>query len=93
MEILRVENLTKIYAAAFSGCSSLTEVSLPDKMELLTEGVFSRCTSLTKIYIPESVDNMHSNIFKESPNVTIYGKADSWAEFYAENNEIPFVSE
>ena len=41
---------------------------------------------LTTIYIPESVTNIHENTFIDC-NVTIYGKAGSYAEDFAEEED------
>ena len=53
---------------------------------------FYGCTNLTKITIPESVTSIESFAFEDCNNVTIYGYTGSYAETYAEENDIPFVS-
>ena len=53
---------------------------------------FYGCTNLTKITIPESVTSIESFAFEDCNNVTIYGYTGSYAETYAEGNDIPFVS-
>jgi hypothetical protein len=36
---------------AFSGCSSLTSISIPDEVENIDTDAFSNCESLTDIYL------------------------------------------
>ena len=53
---------------------------------------FSGCSSLTAITIPDSVWIIESYAFSDCDNLTIYGYTDSYAETYAKENDIPFVS-
>ena len=53
---------------------------------------FSGCTSLTAITIPDSVTSIGENAFGLCTNLTIYGYTGSYAETYAKENDIPFVS-
>ena len=48
-ELQYFENLTQIPRDAFMGCSSLTEVTLPEKVETIGDYAFSSCSSLTTI--------------------------------------------
>lgn len=55
-----------ISSSAFSDCTSLTSVSLPDsptRKFSIANGVFQRCTSLTEITIPSSVESISKNAF------------------------------
>ncbi|HAO63949.1 MAG TPA: cell wall-binding protein, partial [Porphyromonadaceae bacterium] len=45
--------LTKLDKAAFDGCSSLTEITLPKKLKTLGEAVFEGCTALEAINVAE----------------------------------------
>ena len=38
---------------AFSGCTSLTSVTIPDSVTSIGEGAFSGCTSLTDVYVTD----------------------------------------
>jgi len=53
-------------------------------------GAFSTCINLSKITIPESVTDIGKLAFGECYCVTIRCKADSAAESYAKENEIPY---
>lgn len=85
------ESVTSIGIGAFACCTSLTEVSIPGSVTSLGDEAFWNCTSLTAIYIPASVTSIGADAFLDCANLTIYGVADSYAQTYAEANEIPFA--
>lgn len=95
------ENLNYIGYEAFSGCSSLESLELPQKLYEIGDRTFADCVDLNKIMIPSSVYRIGTIIgetpetykaFYNCPDVTIYGENNSYAQFYAENNNIPFQS-
>ena len=45
----------QICGDAFSGCSGLTSVTIPNSVTLIGVGAFERCTGLTSVTIPNSV--------------------------------------
>ena len=47
--------VTVIYPEAFSRCTSLTSVTLPEGLKEIGEEAFSYCTSLTSIILPEGL--------------------------------------
>ena len=55
--------MTNIGRDAFSGCSSLTNINIPNGVTNIGRDAFSGCSSLTKIKIPSSVVNMNGNPF------------------------------
>ncbi len=78
-------------ASAFSDCTRLTSITIPDGVTMIKEGTFYSCTGLTSITIPESVFSIYSWAFYKCDNLTIKGKTGSYAQTYARENDIPFV--
>lgn len=82
--------VTRIGSSAFSGCTSLTGVTIPDSVKSIGENAFFGCSALTGITIPDAVTEIGEQAFTECDYLTIYGSTDSFAENYAEENGIPF---
>lgn len=62
--VLKFQNsVTKIGGGTFSGCTSLTSITIPDNVTEIGAGAFSRCTSLTSINIPDSVTQIGEYAF------------------------------
>ncbi len=54
---------TQISAYAFSECSNLQTVKLPENLKVMERSIFSQCKSLKNITIPDSVTEIKSNVF------------------------------
>ena len=48
---------------SFSGCTSLTSVTLSNSLEKISEGLFAECSALTDIVIPDSVTEIEKGAF------------------------------
>lgn len=95
--------LTKIPIGMFSGCEGLEVFTVPDGITSIGAEAFAECTNLNKIVIPSSVTEIEEEgyygdlayldgAFYDCGNLTIYGYTGSYAETYAKENNIPFVS-
>ena len=55
---------------AFSGCRSLTSISLPERVTSIGNSAFSGCRSLTSISLPERVTSIGSSAFNNCYSLT-----------------------
>ena len=76
---------------AFSYCTNLTNIKIPDSVTIIGAWAFFSCTNLTAIEIPSSVIGIGCYALLGCGNLTIYGNIGSYAESYANTNVIPFV--
>lgn len=82
--------VTSIGIGAFSNCSALSAVSLPDSLCTIGMSAFANCTSLKEITIPATVAEIGDYAFDGCKDLTIEGYKNSAAEKYAAKNSIAF---
>lgn len=63
------EGITSIGYGAFSGCTELTAVSIPNSVRSIGDGAFLKCKKLTSIDIPNSVKSIGSSAFFDCENL------------------------
>ena len=82
--------ITELAAQSFYSCSSLKSVMLPSTCKAIKKYAFANCQQLESVFVPSSVTTIEDNAFKGSTAVTITGYFGSYAEEYANANNIPF---
>jgi len=69
--------VTAIGDSAFSSCSSLTSVSIPDSVTAIGDSAFSDCSRLTSVSIPDSVTAIGNRAFSYCSSLTSVSIPDS----------------
>ena len=72
--------------------NSVKNVVIINGVTSIGDSAFYGCSGLTSIEIPSSVTYIESNAFYASKLITIYGESNSYAEEYANKNNIPFIA-
>jgi hypothetical protein len=86
------ENVKTISREAFSDCAALTSIVIPKKVTSIENWAFSDCKSLEFVVVPASVAYIADNAFVGCKKLTVYGETGSYAEKYAKENNIKFIS-
>lgn len=63
-------NVTSIGEAAFSECSSLTSLVIPNSVTSIRDFAFAGCNGLTSLSIPNSVTTIGIAVFDRCSNIT-----------------------
>ena len=90
LESINIPNsITRINGYVFVGCTRLTSIDIPNDVTYIDYRAFSDCTSLKSITIPNSVTSIDDTSFDGCTNLTIYCEQGSYAETFANTNNIP----
>ncbi len=84
------DSVTSIESYAFAICDHLKTITIPEGVTIIKSEAFRLCMELHTVIIPKTVTMIDDTAFTDCPNVTICGKADTYAEQYANNHNIPF---
>lgn len=63
IQTITIDNAAVVYDNAFSYCSSLTQVNLPETLTSIGENAFYNCSSLSQIELPSSLTNIAQSVF------------------------------
>lgn len=84
------KNLKRICSKAFYSCHNIKEIVLPENLLAIEEKAFAECHQLTKIHISNTVEEIADSAFLNSNNVIIVCNKNSYAEKYAQKNNIEY---
>ena len=77
----------------FAACEKLEKVTFQEGAVTVPDYVLNDVASVKQVVIPSSVTSIGDNAFENiTKNITIYGYTNSYAETYANKNQIQFVS-
>ncbi len=75
------------------GCTNLTKVTFAEGMTKIPAYMMYEADSIKEVVIPGSVTEIGENAFYNCIDFSIYGLTGSYAETYANEYQIPFVSQ
>ncbi len=88
-EFAMSEGVIEIGQDAFTGCTKINRIDLPDTLTTLGPGAFYN-TRFERVTLSEYVTVIGNAAFAENPNLVIYCRRGSFAETYAKNNGITY---
>ena len=84
--------MNTIPSYAFCECDNLLTATIPGGTDEIEMKAFAGDDTLAQVYIPKSVLTIHSTAFDDCPNLAILGTNESYAEAYADQNNIAFIT-
>lgn len=75
--------------AVFQDCHQLISVILPNSISKLCTYTFLRCYELTTVEIPDNITEIENWTFHDCPKLVISTSKGSFADTYAQENNIP----
>lgn len=76
-----------------SNRKNITFIDIPEGVSGIGDRAFVGCKALLEIHIPKTVSAIGEYAFWECSSISIHAPAGSYAEKYAKENNIPFVTE
>lgn len=69
LEKVTLRGTTELGKSTFEGCSSLTNIFLPEGVSKIGQHAFRRCTALSNIVLPSTVEYIGTKVFEASGNI------------------------
>ena len=85
------KGVAEIGDSAYQHCDALTKVTIPDGVTSIGDSAFFGCWALKGASVPASVAYIGEGAFDCSEEFTLAVKQGSYAEQYAQENDIPYV--
>ena len=89
-EIIIYDGLTAIEEFAFDGCENLISIRLPETLESIGRYAFRDNYNLTRVCIPSKVSFIGEYAFKDCHELIIQCEKGSYAQRYADENNIDY---
>ena len=86
------KGLTSIPSYMFSNCESLKNIKIPYNVATIGSYAFLNDTAFTEITIPRKTTAINSNAFSYPGKLNIYGISGTYAETFANENNIKFTN-
>lgn len=83
-------NVIELGEYAFCDCVKLKKVKIGKKTNTIPTRCFGNCKNLTEIEILDNVTEIADDAFMGCKKLTIFGSSNSYAEWYAKENNIKF---
>ena len=83
--------ITTLPESTFEHCDALVNIVIPRRVTTIGNNAFKNCVKFTSVTIPRSVTSISGNVFSYPAKMTIYGVAGTYAETFANANNIKFV--
>ena len=84
-------NIKTIGKEAFKLCKSIKKITIPKGCIVIGEKAFEGCGKLEEICISDTVEKIGNEAFSGCDSLTIYAPTGSYAQKYAEKNNIKFI--
>ena len=83
LKTVELQNVSAIGASAFSGCTGLTSLTIPNSVSEIGAFAFSGCTGLTSFTVPNSVSSIGASAFSGCTGLTSFTIPNSVSEIGA----------